>query len=191
MKNIGSLQSIVVAGAMLLAGLLGTPLAAHAADTWPTRMITTIVPLGAGSGSDLMARIALDKVSKLVGQTIVVENRPGAGGTIGAAFALRAPADGYTIIAYGALAGAQALYAKLPYDTLKDIAPVIPLGQQPLVVITNPNGPYKTMGDLVAAIKAKPGTLNYATAGVGSASHFGASQLLMSIGGTAQHVPYR
>jgi tripartite-type tricarboxylate transporter receptor subunit TctC len=191
MKNIGNLRSTVSVGAMLLAGLLGMPPAAHAEDAWPTRTITTIVPLGAGSGSDLMARIALDAVSKQVGQTIVVENRPGAGGTIGTAFALREPADGYTLVAYGALASAQALYSKMPYDTLKDITPVIPLGQQPLVLITSPDGPYKTMADLTAAIKAKPGMLNYASAGVGSASHFGASRLLMSIGGTAQHVPYR
>ena len=173
------------------AGLLGSFGAAQAAEPWPTRTVTCIVPLGAGSGSDVMARIVLDKVSQQLGQTIIVENKPGAGGTIGTAFAVRAPADGYTMVAYGALASAQALYPKLSYDTLRDLTPVAPLGQQPLVLIVNPDGPYKTAADLVAAIKAKPGALNYGTAGVGAASHFGASRLLMSIDGKAQAIPFK
>jgi tripartite-type tricarboxylate transporter receptor subunit TctC len=183
-------RPLVCAAAMLSAALSMTP-APAAADTWPSRTITTIVPLGAGSGSDVMARIVLDKVSQQIGQTIVVENRPGAGGTIGTATMVRAPADGYTMVAYGALASAQALYPKLSYDTLRDLTPVIPLGQQPLVVIVNPNGPYKTLPELIAAVKSKPGELNYASAGVGSASHFGASRLLMSVGGKATHVPFK
>ena len=173
------------------AGLLGSFGIAQAAEPWPTRTVTCIVPLGAGSGSDVMARIVLDKVSQQLGQTIIVENKPGAGGTIGTAFAVRAPADGYTMVAYGALASAQALYPKLSYDTLRDLTPVAPLGQQPLVLIVNPDGPYKTAADLVAAIKAKPGALNYGTAGVGAASHFGASRLLMSIDGKAQAIPFK
>jgi len=173
------------------AGLLGSFGIAQAAEPWPTRTVTCIVPLGAGSGSDVMARIVLDKVSQQLGQTIIVENKPGAGGTIGTAFAVRAPADGYTMVAYGALASAQALYPKLSYDTVRDLTPVAPLGQQPLVLIVNPDGPYKTAADLVAAIKAKPGALNYGTAGVGAASHFGASRLLMSIDGKAQAIPFK
>jgi len=99
--------------------------------------------------------------------------------------------DGYTMVTYGALASAQALYPKLSYDTVRDLTPVAPLGQQPLVLIVNPDGPYKTAADLVAAIKAKPGALNYGTAGVGAASHFGASRLLMSIDGKAQAIPFK
>lgn len=190
MKTLNNVRPALSGAAMLVAALVSASLPAHA-ETWPSRTITTIVPLGAGSGSDLMARIVLNKVSQQIGQTIVVENRPGAGGTIGTAFAMRAPADGYTLVAYGALASARALYAHLPYDTAKDIEPVIPLGQQPLVVITSPDSPYKSLADLVAAIKAKPGVLNYASAGIGSASHFGTSRMLMTIHGSAVHVPYK
>ena len=99
----------------------------------------------------------------------MVENRPGAGGTIGANMVAKAAPDGYTILVYGALASAHALYSKLPYDSLNDFIPVVSLGQQPLVVIASPAKGYKTLADLVAAGKAKPGALNYSTAGVGSA----------------------
>jgi len=99
--------------------------------------------------------------------------------------------DGHTILVYGALATAHALHAKVPYDTLKDFAPVIPFGQQPLVLVTAPSKGYKTLGDLVMAGKAKPGALNYSSAGIGSASHFGAERLRISAGFEAQHIPFR
>jgi tripartite-type tricarboxylate transporter receptor subunit TctC len=161
------------------------------AQAWPARTITTIVPLGAGSASDIMARVVMGEVSKQVGQTIVIENRPGAGGTIGANAVAKSAPDGYTVLAYGALGTAHALYAKLPYDTLKDFAPVTPFGQQPLVIVTSPAKGNKTLGDLIAAGKAKPGALNYTTAGVGSASHFGAERLLVSANFKAQHIPFK
>ena len=161
------------------------------AQTWPDRRITVIVPLGAGSASDLMARVVMDQVSKQIGQTIVVENRPGAGGTLGSNIVAKSAPDGYTILAYGALASAYALYTKLPYDTIKDFTPVIPLGRQPLVVITSPAKGYKTLADLIAAGKAKPGALNYSSAGIGSASHFGAERLLASGGFTGDGVVTR
>jgi tripartite-type tricarboxylate transporter receptor subunit TctC len=161
------------------------------AQSWPTKNITTIVPLGAGSGSDLMARVVMDQVSRQVGRTIVIENRPGAGGTIGAGAVAKSAPDGYTVLAYGALATAHALYKKLPYDTLKDFAPVIPFGQQPLVIVVAPSRGWKTLGDMIAAAKAKPGSMNYTTAGVGSASHFSAERLRASAGFEAQHIPYK
>ncbi len=161
------------------------------AQSWPAKTITTIVPLGAGSASDIMARVVMDQVSKQIGRTIVIENRPGAGGTIGANAVAKSAPDGYTVLAYGALAIAHALYAKLPYDTLKDFAPVIPFGQQPLVIVTAPSKGYKTLGDLIAAAKAKPGAMNYTTAGVGSASHFAAERLRASAGFQAQHIPFK
>src|SRR6185295_16565723 len=164
--------------------------AAALAQPWPAKTITTIVPLGAGSASDIMARVVMDQVSRQVGQTVVIENRPGAGGTIGAGMVAKAPPDGYTVLAYGALATAHALYARLPYDTLKDFVPVIPFGNQPLVIVVTP-GKYKALADLIAAGKAKPGALNYTTAGAGSASHFGAERLLVSGGFTAQHIPFK
>jgi tripartite-type tricarboxylate transporter receptor subunit TctC len=161
------------------------------AQDWPSRNITAIVPLGAGSASDIIARIVMEQVGRQLGQSIVVENRPGAGGTIGANTVAKAAPDGYTILIYGALTSAQALFSKLPYDSLNDLVPVISLGQQPLVIVSAPSKGYKTLGDLIAAGKAKPDALNYSTAGVGSASHFGAERLRASAGFTAQHIPFK
>jgi tripartite-type tricarboxylate transporter receptor subunit TctC len=161
------------------------------AQDWPARNITVIVPLGAGSASDIIARVVMDQVGKQLGQNVIVENRPGAGGTIGANMVAKAAPDGYTMLIYGALASAHALYSKLPYDTLADFIPVMSLGQQPLVIVGAPAKGYKTLGDLIAAGKAKPGSLNYTTAGVGSASHFGAERLRASAGFTAQHIPFK
>jgi tripartite-type tricarboxylate transporter receptor subunit TctC len=178
--------------ARLLSACLGAfiPSIASAQD-WPTRNLTVIVPLGAGSASDIVARVVMDQVGKQLGQNVIVENRPGAGGTIGANLVAKAAPDGYTILIYGALASAHALYGKLPYDTLADFVPVIALGQQPLVIVGAPAKEYKTLGDLIAAGKSKPGSLNYSTAGVGSASHFGAERLRASAGFTAQHIPFK
>ena len=161
------------------------------AQEWPSRNITVVVPLGAGSASDIVARVVMEQVGKQLGQTVVVENRPGAGGTIGANMVAKAAPDGYTILIYGALTSAHALYSKLPYDTLNDLVPVIALGQQPLVVVASPAKSHRTLAELVAAGKAKPGALNYSTAGVGSASHFGAVRLAASAGFEAQHIPFK
>ncbi|MBV9953983.1 MAG: tripartite tricarboxylate transporter substrate binding protein [Pseudolabrys sp.] len=180
-------RTFALAAALALAGQS----AALAADPWPTRTITVVVPVGAGSSSDLMTRIVMEQVSKQLGQPIVIENRPGGGGTVGAASVVRAPADGYTLLSYGALAGAAALNPNLPYDTLADLTPVTALGQQPLVMVVSANKDYKTAADLVAAAKAKPGEMNYASAGNGSASHFGGARFLVSTGLQAQHIPYK
>ena len=174
--------------ALLLAAFaLATP---ASAQDWPTRTITVIVPVGAGSASDIVSRVVMEQVGRQVGQSVIVENRTGAGGTIGANMVAKAAPDGYTVLIYGALASAHALYSKLPYDSLSDFVPVASLGQQPLVVVVSPAKGYKTLADLVAAGKAKPGALNYTTAGVGSASHFGAERLRASAGFEAQHIPF-
>jgi tripartite-type tricarboxylate transporter receptor subunit TctC len=161
------------------------------AQDWPTKTITAVVPLGAGSASDIVARVVMDQVSKQVGQPIVVENRPGAGGTIGANMVAKAAPDGHTLLIYGALNTAHAMHAKLPYDTFKDFIPVIALGEQPLVVVTSPGKGYKTLKDMIAAAKAKPGSLNYSSVGVGSASHFGGERLRVAGGFEAQHIPFK
>jgi tripartite-type tricarboxylate transporter receptor subunit TctC len=121
----------------------------------------------------------------------VIENRPGAGGTTGANAVAKAAPDGATILTYGAMAGSAALYSRLPYDPLDDFVPVIALGQQPLAVVVSPARGWKTLGDLVAEGKARPGALNYSTAGIGSASHFGAERLRVSAGFEAQQVAFR
>ena len=161
------------------------------AQDWPSRTVTFVVPLAAGSASDIAARVVADQLSKQLKATFIVENRPGAGGTVGAGAVARSAPDGYTILAYGALSVANALYSKLPYDTLNDFVPVIALGQQAQAVTTAPSKGYKTLGDLIAAGKAKPGTLNYSSAGVGSASHFAAERLMAAGGFTAQHIPFK
>ncbi len=134
MKANARIRRVAVTVALLLAG--STMALPASAQEWPARTVTVVVPLGAGSASDIMARVVAEQLSKQLGQTFVVENRPGAGGTIGAGMVAKAAPDGYTILAYGALATAHALHAKLPYDTLNDFVPVIPFGQQPLVVVT-------------------------------------------------------
>lgn len=193
LKSYERIRRVAVTSALLivcLAILIPGPRSASA-ENWPATRITVVVPLGAGSATDLIARIVMAKVSEQLGQTIVIENRPGAGGTVGAGFVAKAVPDGYTILAYGALASAAALHSNLPYNTLKDFIPLIPLGRQPLVVVTSPAKGFKTLGDLISAGKAKAGELNYSSAGIGSASHFGAERLLASGGFSAQHIPFR
>ncbi|HEX4554897.1 MAG TPA: tripartite tricarboxylate transporter substrate-binding protein [Xanthobacteraceae bacterium] len=189
MKAYDRLRGAMLSAAVLIGGAMLVPSAA--AQEWPARNITVVVPLGAGSASDVIARVVMDQVAKQLGATIVVENRPGAGGTIGANMVAKSPPDGYTILAYGAMASANALYKKLPFDALNDFIPVIALGQQPLVVIAPPARGWKTLGDLIAAAKAKPDALNYSSAGVGSASHFGAERIRASAGFEAQHIPFK
>ena len=184
-KPLQILQAFVLMAFVALSGN------SAAAQDWPSRPITVVVPLGAGSASDLIARVVMEQVGRQLGQPVVVENRPGAGGTIGASAVAKSAPDGYTILVYGALNTAHALYSKLPYDTFADFIPVASLGQQPLVVITAPDKGYKTLQEMIAAGKAKPGSLNYTSAGVGSASHFGAERLRTSSGFEAQHIPFK
>ena len=116
-----------LATACLVIGFSGSNTAL--AQDWPTRNMTVVVPLAAGSASDVMARVVMDQVGQQLGRTIIIENRPGAGGTTGANMVAKSAPDGYTILGYGALSIANALYSKLPYDTLQDFVPVIPFGQ--------------------------------------------------------------
>ena len=185
MSTRATAHALFVIGALI--GLAGPA----SAQEWPSRNITVIVPLGAGSATDVVTRVVMDQVGKQLGRTIIVENRPGAGGTIGANVVAKSAPDGYTALAYGALSIANALYSKIPYDTLHDFVPVIGLGQQPLAVVTSATSGYKTLGDLIAAAKARPGALNYTSAGIGSASHFGAERLLASAGISVQHIAFK
>ncbi|HEX5262774.1 MAG TPA: tripartite tricarboxylate transporter substrate-binding protein, partial [Phenylobacterium sp.] len=182
---------ISISRQIILTVSLGLAVVASArAQDWPTRNVSVVIPLPPGVASDITARVVFEEVGRRVGQTFVIENRPGAGGVIGANVVAKAPPDGHTALVYGALASATALYAKLPFDTLNDFAPVVPFGQQPLAVVAVP-GRFKDLGDLVAQAKAKPGALNYGSAGVGSASHFGAERLITSAGLRVQHIPFK
>ena len=171
--------------ALLLVGF-----APATAQEWPSRNVTVVVPIPAGVASDIVARVVFEQVGKQLGQTFVIENRPGAGGTIGANMVAKAAPDGHTVLVYGSIAAANALYTKLPYDTQNDFVPAVPFGQTPLVVITGV-GRYKTLAELVATAKAKPGALNFSTVGVGSAAHFGAERLAVGADFTAQHIPFK
>jgi tripartite-type tricarboxylate transporter receptor subunit TctC len=180
-----------VFAALVVGTAIGLAGPAFAQSDYPSRNVTVVVPLGAGSASDIIARIVLDQAGRQLGKSFIIENRPGAGGSTGAGQVARSAPDGYTLLAYGALGSAHALYSKLPYDTLTAFSPIIALGQQPLVLVTPPAKGYKTLGDLLAAAKAKPGELNFSSVGLGSSSHFGAERLLLAAGVKIQHVPFK
>ena len=173
--------------------VLGLGLALEArAETWPSKPVRGIVPFAAGSTTDIVPRVVFDQLSSQLGQSIVVENRAGAGGTTGSAFVAKSEADGYTLLAHGsALTIAPALYSNLGFDPARDLAPVIPLGISPSVLVVPPDRGWKTVGDLVAAAKAKPGALNFSSVGVGSATHLSAERFRRSAGVDAVHVPFK
>jgi tripartite-type tricarboxylate transporter receptor subunit TctC len=184
-----------IAGALrrLLPVLLVASLAPTAlAQEWPTKTIRAIVPLTAGSATDLIGRAVLDQLSAQLGQPIVVENRPGAGNTIGMATAARSDPDGYTILINSSSHTiVPATYGNLTFDTLRDFTPIIPLGNMPSVLVVSSSKGYRTLADFVAAAKAKPGLMNYSTAGAGNFSHFASEVFRLAAGFQAVHVPSR
>jgi tripartite-type tricarboxylate transporter receptor subunit TctC len=176
----------------LLAALLLASLSfgAASAQEWPTRTIRAIVPLTAGSATDIVARTVLEQLSSQLGQSIIVENRPGAGNTTGMAAAARATPDGYTILVNSSSHTiVPATYANLPFDTLSDLVPIIPLGNIPTVLVVSASKGYKSLADFVAAAKAKPGAMNYSSAGAGNFSHFATEVFRRAAGFEAVHVP--
>jgi tripartite-type tricarboxylate transporter receptor subunit TctC len=178
-------------GATASAALIAITSAANAQD-WPTRSIQTISAVSAGNAGDIIARIVLEQVSKQIGQAFVIENRPGAGGTLGTAQVAKADPDGYTaLLLTSSQASYVVLHRSLPYDPLRDFAPVALFGIQPSVLVAAPSKGWKSVSDLVGAAKAKPGVLNYASAGVGSASHMAVERLRLAAGIDVQHVPFR
>ena len=162
------------------------------AQAWPSKQITFVVPFTAGSATDIMARVIGEKLGPRLGQTVVVENRVGAGGTIGTSAVAKSTPDGYTfvVVSTGHVVN-PALYPKLNYDTLKDFDGITPLASLPNVIVVSPSKGYKDVADLVAKAKAQPGVLNYASAGNGSATHMNAEKFRVATGIQAQHVPYR
>lgn len=162
------------------------------AQSFPTKPLRAIVPFAAGSASDIVPRVVFEQVSSQLGQSIVVENRAGAGGTTGAALVAKADPDGYTLLANSsAHTIAPALYPHLSYRPAQDFAAVAALGVSPFILVVPPSSGIKTARDLVAAAKAKPGALNFASVGVGSASHLSAERFAFSAGLKAVHVPFR
>ena len=172
--------------------MLCTVAAEAAADDWPSCAIQVISPFSAGNANDLVGRLVLEQVSRQLGQTFVIENRPGGGGSLGAAAAAKADPDGYTILLYSSSLSSQVvLHKTLPFDPVRDFIPAAIFGIQPSVLVAAPSKGWKSVADLIAAAKAKPGALNFASAGVGAASHMAAERLRLAAGIAVQHIPFR
>ena len=182
----------LIGASLVGAGLAVLPLRSARAQSFPAKPIRIIVPFTPGSATDTMSRPVAERLAAVFGQPVTIENRAGAGGTIGMNVVAKAPADGYTlgVISTGHVVN-PVLYANLPFDTLKDFAGVAPLASLPSVLVVSPSLGVRTLRDLVAAAKAKPGAFNYATAGVGSAAHISAEKFRVAAGIDAVHVPFK
>lgn len=165
--------------------------AAWAQDKWPSKPITYIVPFPAGGTTDILGRLIGQKLGPVLGTTIVVDNRAGAGGSVGSEIAARAPADGYTLL--GGTVSSHAinvsLYPKLGYDPIKSFSPVALIGTNPVVLIVGQNSPYKTLQDVLAAAKAKPKTISSASAGNGTDRLLSFTGLAQRANGACKHQP--
>jgi tripartite-type tricarboxylate transporter receptor subunit TctC len=167
--------------------------AAFAQSTYPDRPVKLIVPFPPGGGSDYMARVIQVKLAERLKQPVVVDNRGGAGGTLGTDIAAKAPADGYTLVlgSVGTHAIAPALYPKLAYDPVKDFVPVAPIGSMPHILVVHPSLGVSTAQELIALVKAKPDQANYASAGSGSVGHLTVELFKSMAGLKMQHIPYK
>jgi tripartite-type tricarboxylate transporter receptor subunit TctC len=162
------------------------------AQSWPAKPIRVIIPFTAGSTIDIVARIVFEPLGRQLGQALVIENRGGAGGTVGAAAVARAEPDGYTLMAHSsAHVNTPAIYPHAPYDTANDFAAIAAFGSSPNVTVVAPEKSIKTLQQLVGAAKAKPGSIIFGSAGVGSATHISAEMLRFAAGFEALHVPFR
>jgi tripartite-type tricarboxylate transporter receptor subunit TctC len=180
------MRLVMMAAAVALAAS-----AAHA-QTYPTKPVHVIVPFTPGSATDVVARTVAQALSTRIGQVFVVENRPGAGGTIGANLVAKAAPDGYTLLVNSSGHTVNpSIYPSLPFDTAKDFTGVSLLAEQPNILVVAPSKGWKTAGDLVKAAKAEPGKLSYASAGAGSATHMNAEKFRVSAGIDAVHIPYK
>jgi tripartite-type tricarboxylate transporter receptor subunit TctC len=166
---------------------------AQSADAWPSKAITLVVPQAAGGANDTVARAFAQKLSQQLGQPVVVENRPGAGGNVGTALVARAPKDGYTFMltAQSAQTINPALYKKTGFDPIKDFEPVMVVATAPYVLVTNTSFAPKTLKELVALAKPQPGKLNYASAGNGTLNHLLGEMFNKSAGIDLVHIPYK
>jgi tripartite-type tricarboxylate transporter receptor subunit TctC len=166
---------------------------AHAQDNWPSKPITYVVPFGAGGTTDVLGRMVTNKAGPALGTTFVIENKPGTGGSMGTEYTSRAAPDGYTI--QGGTISSHAinvsLYAKLPYDPIKNFQPITMIGSMPNVLVVRADSPYKSVQDVVAAVKSKPGSINYASSGNGTSQHLSGLFFEQKAGGKLVHVPYK
>ncbi len=179
-------------GMGFIAGIQALPVAAQPAD-FPVKPVTFVVPFAPGGPTDAMARTLAANLSSRLGQTVVVENKAGAGGNLGAEQVARAPADGYTMLfgTSGPLAINQYLYPKINYDPAKSFTPVIQVGYLPNVLVVNPSVPARTVSELIALAKAKPGSFSFASSGNGASSHLAGIMFNAQAGTDITHVPYK
>jgi tripartite-type tricarboxylate transporter receptor subunit TctC len=186
MRIIRAISGVLAAAAFAL------PVSPASAQAWPTHKILAISPIGAGNAVDTIARVIFDPMAKDLGQPIVIENRPGGGGLIGFNDVAKAEPDGYTVLlGSSTISSGAVLHKHLPYDPQKDFQAVFPFGFSPSVLVVSPSKGYKSVADLVAAAKARPGALNFASAGIGAASHIAAERFRLAAGIDAQHIPFR
>ena len=164
---------------------------AHA-QSWPTKPIKLIVPYPPGGGTDVIARIVQEPLAKELGQQVIIDNRGGAGGSIGSALAAQSPSDGYTVLfTLSSHTINPAIYTKLPFDTEKDFSSVVTVASLPQILVANPNFPAKTVKEVIEMAKAKPGTISYASVGNGSPGHLAGAMMATDAGVDMTHIPYR
>ncbi|MEK8052809.1 tripartite tricarboxylate transporter substrate binding protein [Ideonella sp. DXS22W] len=163
------------------------------AQAWPAKAIRLVVPFPPGGGTDIIARETSQRVAKATGWTFVIDNKPGAGGNLGVDAVAKAPADGYTLVIgqTSNIAINTTLYSKLPYDPQKDLVPVVHLADAALVLAASSNSPFKSVADLAAAAKTKPGQVNFASSGNGTVAHLTTELWQKAAGVRLQHVPYK
>jgi tripartite-type tricarboxylate transporter receptor subunit TctC len=174
--------------------VVATVLACSAAraETYPSRLIKAVIPFGAGSAADVLPRLVFDRLAVELGQPIVIENRVGAGGTLGTSAVAKSDADGYTILAHSsAMTAAPSLFPNLGYDAARDLASVLMLGSSANVMIVPPMRPWKTVQEFITEAKAKPGSISFGSVGIGSAVHISSEKFKLAAGFEATHVPYR
>ncbi len=178
---------------LVAVGVLWLPCSSALAQNYPNKPLRLIVPFPPGGGNDILARTVGSGLSDVIGQQIIVDNRGGAGGLVGAETAAKAAPDGYTILlaSVGNLAFNPALYAKLPYDPIKDFAPITLLATSAFIMVVSPSVPAKSVKELIALAKAKPGALNYASAGQGSSLHLTGEIFKLATGTDLVHVAYK
>ncbi len=178
--------------AVLLASGLLCAATSTLAQNWPTRPVRMIVPFAVGGGTDIQARLFSLKLQPALGQQVIVDNRTGAGGNIGAELVAKAPPDGYTLLFQSAsLAVNATLYRKLNYSATRDFAPVMLVSSTPLILVTHPSVPAKNVKELVALAKAKPGVFNFGSNSTGTTSHLAAELFKTMTGTTMTHIPYK
>jgi tripartite-type tricarboxylate transporter receptor subunit TctC len=178
-----------------LSALLGLVVSACGtawAQQYPVKPVRVVIVFPAGGATDIVGRIAYQKVGEQLGQQFIIDNRPGASGTIGASFVAKSPADGYTLMVFSTTLVANAhLYKKLPYDALKDFVGITPIAKLIGMLVVHPSMPVKTTKELVALAKARPGEISYGTAGVGAFQHLATSMFANMAGINIVHVPYK